>query len=109
MKRLVPLHSGTETATFQTSAREVTSSVMVVNVSTSNSSGTSPVLDAEVQYSADGTNWNSAASAQNVPQVAGDDGTFLRVETQGKFYRLNCVIGGTTPSFDVVAEAVHFE
>lgn len=109
MKREVTVHAGTETATFNTAAKAATADVMVIGVAVSAASGTTPTLDCEVEWSADGTNFASAPVAQTLGQLTAAGAEFLRVEAQAKYYRIAATIAGTSPSFTVAIDAVHFE
>lgn len=72
-------------------------------------SGTSPTLDHVLQWTSDGgTTWvNDAQFAAAVTQVTAAPAQFaVAVDVKGAAYRVNLVIGGTTPSVTSTVQAI---
>jgi len=69
--------------------------------------GTNPTLDFELEWSADGANFVSAASADTLVQLTDVGGEAKSYDAKAPWARLAWAIGGTaTPKFTFEAQAV---
>lgn len=72
-------------------------------------SGTSPTLDLEVQWSADGgATWAPAQPADTFTQMTAVGSAVKQFAVKAPLYRLVWTIGGTTPSFTFQARSYSY-
>lgn len=69
-------------------------------------SGTTPSATFSLQWSDDGTDWDTPSPAQSLTAITAVGNAVESFTVQGVYYRLAYVISGTTPSFTVTARAV---
>lgn len=102
------LTSAARTATFASPSFPCEGRSLEVGLNVTAVSGTSPTLAVEVQWSHDNVNFGSAETATSFASITAAKVTNAQFTAAAPFYRLNCVIGGTTPSFTFTASATSF-
>ena len=94
------LASAARIVTFTSAAFDVERGSLKFALDVTAASGSTPTLDIEVEHSSDGgESWESAGTPDDFTQAVAATQEFITVVPRAASYRLNCVIGGSTPSF----------
>lgn len=97
---------GAKTASFQTSAYDLCSSTrLTAHLEATAVSGSSPTCDCVIESSTDGVNWFTTGTAYTTLTAKGSEIKSVQSDVFHRNVRLNCTIGGTTPSFTLNAYA----
>jgi hypothetical protein len=94
------------TATGQSSAIPVRDGNIGLMLTCITATGTTPTLDVSIQWSADGTRWGGAQSADTFIQLTTSGNGAKSFFAKAVFYRIVWTITGTTPSFTFAIDEV---
>lgn len=103
----VALASAARTTSSESASVAAKSAVVALHLNVTAASGTSPTLDVSLEWSVNGTDWNTAQPVDSLTQVTGVSAVVKRFDVKGSFLRVKYVIAGTTPSFTFSANVVH--
>lgn len=91
---------GAQTATFETSHYDLFASTRLTAVLEATAvTGTSPTCDCVVETSTNRSDWFTTGTAYTQLTTTGSEMKSIQSDVFLRYARLNCTIGGTTPSF----------